>query len=158
MNAADTEIIDPLSWISAERQLVTTFVTTSTQAADDLAGSIADFQNEIKAEADAETQFTNELASLSAAVNPASIAQTLQDLSSSDSAITASFSQLQSSILQNNQAATSLAQKVASVSDSVQQIEQTRTTLQGKIASYRGVLGTFRTFGKNKPQTPATSN
>ena len=147
-NDGTTDVIDPLTWISAERQIVTTFAATTAQAAETLGGALADLQNDIAAENDAEAQFTNALASLSASVNPASIAQTLQDLSSSDAAITASFGQLQSTILQNNQAAASLANTVASVADSVSQIGVVQSTLQGKIASYRSVLGTFRTFGK----------
>ena len=147
--------IDPLSWISAERQVVSAFAASTAQAADDLSGTIADFAKEISAELASEAQFTNDLASLVNVVNPAAIAQTVQDLSSSDSAIDTAFSQLQTTILQNNSAAGVLTQQIAAASDGVQQIDQKRTALQGKIANYKSVLSTFRVFSGGGATTPA---
>jgi chromosome segregation ATPase len=158
MDAADTgNVIDPLSWISAERQVVSAFAASTAQAADDLSGTIADFAKEINAELASEAQFTNDLASLINVVNPAAIAQAVQDLSSSDSAIDTAFSQLHTTILQNNQAAGALTQQIAAASDGVQQIDRKRTALQGKIANYKSVLSTFRVFSGGATTVPSSA-
>jgi len=141
--------IDPLSWISAERKVVNSFVAINAQAVSDLGDSIATFQIAIDAEAQSEAQFTNDLASLTGAVNPATLLQTIQDLTTADTSIDAKFTQLQTTILQNNQSATNLASHVSAQAPSIQQISDTRNAMQSKIANYQSILNTFRTFGGN---------
>ena len=143
---APTTIVDPLSWISAERQVVTDFAASSAQAQSDLSGTVADFLASIQDQQSSEAQFTDGLASLTGAVNPVSVAQALQDLTSTDAAIDAAFAQLQATILQNNASAASLAQQVATVAPQVQQVNQSRSAIQAKIASYSGVINTFRKY------------
>ena len=147
MSSDSTNTIDPLGWISAERQVVNNFAAANAQAVSDLNGVIAEFQQEIQAETQAEVQFTNDLASLMGVVSPVSITQTLQDLSTADTSIDAAFAQLQSKILQNNQAAVNLASQVSAQSPIIQQIGQSRAAVQSKIAGYKSVIGTFRSFG-----------
>ena len=162
--SSSTEPIDPLAWICAERQVVSTFAATNAQAESDLSGSVAAFLTDIQAEQAAEAQFTDDLAAITLAVNPAVISQTLQDLSTSSAAVDTAFSTLQTAILMNNQAASNLVQQIAIVSPVAQQVAQNQSALDGKIASYQSALRTFRTFGSNKaaattaaPPPPATA-
>ena len=153
MSSDSTTTMDPLGWISTERHVVNSFAAANAQAVSELSGVIAEFQQEIQAETQAEIQFTNDLASLMGVVSPVSITQTLQDLSAADSSIDAAFAQLQSKILQNNKAAADLASQVSAQSPIIQQIGQSRSAMQSKIAGYKSVIGTFRTFAATKAST-----
>ena len=143
--SADPQPIDPLQWIGAERAVLTQFASEQASAAADLQTTIAEFQDTISCAATAEAQFTDELVSIAASLNPAALNKTESDLSGAEAAIDASFGILQAQIMQNNQSAQTVAATMSASKDT-QAIAQTRTGIASKISSYSRILGTFRSY------------
>ena len=146
----NSEQVDPLTWISAERQVATDFVTAQSEANIDLNGSIAEFKKEIEEETSVEAKFTDELALLKGMVNPIAIAQTLTMLTNEGSSIDDAFLRLQSNIIKNNESAKIIVQDIASSVENVSELNKTRIDIGNKITNYKNIIGTFRNFRRQK--------
>ena len=146
----NSEQVDPLTWISAERQVATDFVTAQSEANIDLNGSIAEFKKEIEEETSVEAKFTDELALLKGMVNPIAIAQTLTMLTNEGSSIDDAFLRLQSNIIKNNESAKFIVQDIASSVENVSELNKTRIDIGNKITNYKNIIGTFRNFRRQK--------
>lgn len=140
--------IDPLAWIGAERNLLTSFTDTQTSAATELDTSIADFQVKIDDCSKAEAQFTSDLATIAGSLNSNAIQHTLAELVDADAKIVAKFEQLENHILQNNQSAKILADTLSQSRNTIQQVTASRTAISGKIDKYNRVINAFRSYQK----------
>ena len=149
-----TTPVDPLSWISSERQIVADSLAAAAQLEADLSSSVAELISQIQAEQASEAQFTNDLATLTASVSSAAIAQTIQDLTTTSANVDSAFSQLQTVVQQNNQAAGNVVQQINAVAPYVQQINAGRAALDARIANYKNVISTFRNYQAAAPAAP----
>ena len=137
--------IDPLSFIVAERSIVSSFADAQTAAANDLATTIDAFKETLTSAASSEDQFTSDLAAISATVDPAALQQTLSALNQVAAGIDTQFGALQSKIKQNNDSAKSVSAVLAGAQDTITQVNQTRTS-KDKIGQYSTFMGMFRTY------------
>ena len=84
-------VIDPLSWISAERDIITGYAASNVASDSKLTTQISAFQTQMAIELATEFQFTNDLATLTETLNTLAFDQTLQNLQSINDSIDASF-------------------------------------------------------------------
>ena len=78
----------------------------------------------------------------------------IQDLTTTSANVDSAFSQLQTVVQQNNQAAGNVVQQINAVAPSVQQINAGRAALDARIANYKNVISTFRNYQAAAPAAP----
>lgn len=139
-----SSIIDPDSWVSAERQIVNDYAATDAQAVSDLSGIISSFQQQLQTETAYESTFAQNIASIAAVITPDAINKTLTTLTTTSASMDTAFQTLQSAILANNQAASDLAAQIQQQAPSIQQISDTRSAISNNITNYQSIISSFR--------------
>ena len=145
--------IDPASWMSAERTMVSTFAASQARAQMDLATNVAAFQAEASQMIQSEQEFAKDLMTLAASVDDAAIDQTLQAVQAASSGVDATFAQLNSLIVANNATATQLTGTISAASANVQRINDAQSTLDANVTSYSSILYSFRSFASSSQAT-----
>ena len=146
--------IDTTSWATNERETIRSFMQSQAQASADLSQNVLAFQADMADLKAAEIKFADDLAALATTLDSDAIDASVLGFQTASVDVDAEFSTLQSLILENNAAASSLANEITVASSNIDLLNATRASLGANVVNYSKVLGSFRSFAVTPSSPP----